>query len=345
MTRKNIIRITVNTIIGVVLILIWLQFVDLSAIFSLLPHAKLGIALLFVVFLVVSTILRSIRLKIMLKKYPFPLHDLVALNFLGHFLSFLVPLKLGEVAKSTYMVTTIISHDRKTKNNGVLSVGEVVSKSIVWIFIDRFLDFWVYLGLLALFLIIVSPRIPILVFQAIMALFLAFSLAALLMIWSFEWSRKLLRLISRLLIIPRFRTLFLKTTYSIADGFLVLHRPILELFWLIFLSLLAVVSDSVMLYSVLISLSVPMRFSQAILANTFWAMASLIPSAPGNIGSTEASGAVILGVALGIEGSLASAATILFHILTLISLPIFGIISLYFLKFNLASVWQRLREN
>jgi len=67
-------------------------------------------------------------------------------------------------------------------------------------------------------------------------------------------------------------------------------------------------------------------------------------SAPGYVGSAEVSGLAVFGGVLGLESNLASAATVLMHIITTVCLLVFGITSLYLLKFDLGQVWRKVRK-
>ena len=56
------------------------------------------------------------------------------LNLLCQFLSFMIPVRAGEITKSAYLTSQFD-----------LPLG----KSLIWVFVDRFFDFWVILFLIA----------------------------------------------------------------------------------------------------------------------------------------------------------------------------------------------------
>jgi uncharacterized membrane protein YbhN (UPF0104 family) len=70
----------------------------------------------------------------------------------------------------------------------------------------------------------------------------------------------------------------------------------------------------------------------------------LIPAAPGYVGSAEAAGLAVFSLGLGFDKTGVAAATLLYHAFVLIFMLIFGLIGLYFLKFDLRLVWQKLRK-
>jgi uncharacterized membrane protein YbhN (UPF0104 family) len=82
---------------------------------------------------------------------------------------------------------------------------------------------------------------------------------------------------------------------------------------------------------------------QSIFGNALAALTFLVPSAPGYVGSAEASGLAVFGGVLGVDANIASAAIILFHVLTLIMLLFWGFVGIYLLKFDLGLVWKKLR--
>ena len=68
----------------------------------------------------------------------------------------------------------------------------------------------------------------------------------------------------------------------------------------------------------------------------------LIPAAPGYVGSAEAAGLAVFNLGLGFEKTGVAAATLLYHAFVLIFMLIFGLLGLYFLKFDLRKVWTKI---
>lgn len=329
MKNKLLFRIFANSLLGVILIFVWTRFIDLNEVTEILRTVDLRYAIFFFIFFFLSSFLRAIRFKLMLKKYHLPTKDVVMLNFLSQFLSFMIPIRAGEITKSAYLTSQFD-----------LPLG----KSVVWVFVDRFLDFWVVLLSISVFLALVRTNLPAQSAQLVFILFLMFSLVFILSLTCENLFKRLVSFFSKFLIIGGVKKIFISFAHTIIEGFTILRRNPAELLLLIVISVLALLSDSLAWGLAFIALGVDFGFAQAILGNSLAALTFLVPAAPGYVGSAEAAGLAVFSGILGFPANLVSAASIVFHILTLISLLVFGILSLYFLKFDLGLVWKKIRR-
>lgn len=141
LNTKNLIRILVNSVLGIVLITFWLNLVDIQAIARTLSKINPWMLPLPIICFATAGFLRGLRLKILLAEYKLPVLKLWFLTMLGQLLSFTIPIRVGEVAKGAYLSTNY-------------NIG--FGKSVVWVFMDRFIDFW-FTAMLALLLIILIP--------------------------------------------------------------------------------------------------------------------------------------------------------------------------------------------
>lgn len=327
LSPKNLVRIILNTILGLILILVWVKFVNINQVLETLKTANFSIALFFFVFFIISLALRTLRLKILLSVYKIPFRNLFFLTFAGQFLSFMIPIRAGELARGIYLSTRYS-----------LPIG----KTMTWIFIDRFLDFWAVLLVMA---ILISPQQTSLpketYFIALISLF-GFSLGAVLAVKFSNLAKKLVSLVSLLIFIKKVRLGFSNFSATIIEGFEVLNRRPRSLFIFGFISLLATISDAALWYIAFISLGQYLPPLKIWLGSAMTGLTYLIPAAPGYIGSAEASGLAVFGLILGIDHNLASAATVLNHILTVIIILALGIIGLLNLDFNLNSLFNKI---
>lgn len=327
---KILAKITINSAVGFALIFIWLRFVNLEDILRVLTNVKLEFLSLIFLFILISGILRAFRLKLLLAgEVKLPLKNLIFVTFLGQLLSFLIPLRMGELSKSVYLTTQY-----------AIPLG----KSVVWVFLDRFLDFWTDLLLIALLLLVIGMVLPNNLEQIIMVILIVFSIMPFIAIKSSKLAKRLLNLFSKLLIFDTIKDKFLTTTVSVVDGFAILRTRLGSLSLFLFISAIASVSDSLIWLITLRALGTEIGFFNNLLGSLLNVLTFLVPSAPGYIGSAEAAGLAIFGGILGVESSVASAATILNHGVTTIALLIFGLISIYFLKFDLGLVWKKIRK-
>lgn len=327
--HKTSLRIIINSLIGSVLIIIWLKFVSLEEIFKVLAQTKINIAAIFFVFFLASAFLRSLRLKVLLKRYNLPIKELTCLSLLGQFLSFSIPIRAGEIAKGLYL-----------SNRFKLPFGQ----SLIWVLIDRFLDFWTNLLLISTLLFVVTVNIPANLANFLKVAFLLFSLAVSFILISNALIKKLTLVISRFIFIDSLKKVFLKVSSIIIDGFAVLQRKPSELLILIVLSILALISDWLMWHFVFISVGVYFKPLEGLLGSLLSALTFLIPSLPGYVGSAEAANLAVFGGILGLDPNLASAGAVLYHILAAVALLVTGIASIYFLKFDLGRLWQKIKR-
>lgn len=328
MKNNVFLRILFNTALGVILILVWSHFVDFRQIIGRLKTTDPQIALLFFFFFIVSGVLRGLRLKVLLNQHSLSWKDASMLTFLGQFLSFLIPVRAGEIAKSVYLTSRF---------------DVPLAKSVVWIFIDRFLDFLIVLLFIVLLVPLVVTNLPdqfVPITSLILLGFVAFFALAVI---SESFLKKIIQFLSNYIPVKSISKRFVSFTYSIIEGFEVLRRHPGELALLLFLSAAAEISDGIIWLAAFLALGVNLGIVTSVLGNALAALTFLIPSAPGYVGSAEAATLAVFSGALKFNPNLVSAATVLFHLLTLVALFILGLGSLYFLKFNLSAVWKRIR--
>ena len=158
-------KIIFNTILGLVLIFVWSRFVDLNQIITNLSKANLFYLLPVGLFMLLSPVIRAVRLKVFLSEIKkIALRDLIFLNGAAMILNFFIPIRAGEFLKGVYLNT-----------NYNLSLG----KSVIWMFMDRFVDFLVVLMLAAVLFFVVPTILSInfiivIIIILILALFLAY---------------------------------------------------------------------------------------------------------------------------------------------------------------------------
>ncbi len=324
---KVLIQVTINILIGVVLIFVWLKFVNLDQIINTLKTTDLKFALVFFIFFIISSFLRAWRLKVLLHQFKVPFKKIFYLNFLSQFLSFLIPLRLGELSKSVYLNTHF---------------DLPLAKSVVWVFIDRFLDLWANLLLISLVLLLVSTKLSNNFQIIVLLILLIFSLVPIIIIKSSSLSKKIIAIFSNFLVFKKIKIVFQNTANSIIDGFNILQRDVKEVSFLLALTILATISDSFMWLFILYSLGINFSFLKNLLGSLLTALTFLIPAAPGYVGSAEAAGLAVYSGFLGLDPNIASAGAVLNHVLTIVAVLIFGLGSLYLLKFDLALVFKKL---
>ncbi|MFA5933582.1 MAG: lysylphosphatidylglycerol synthase transmembrane domain-containing protein [Microgenomates group bacterium] len=328
--QKILAKISINIFIGFVLIVVWSRFVNLNEIVTRLKEANLVYVFIIFMSIALSGAIRALRFKKILNISEISLKELVFLNYLAQLLSFLIPIRAGEITKGAYLSTQYkISF----------------AKSLTWVLIDRFLDLWMFIVVVAVALPFVSSNISGSLANLIIILLIVLTILLILSIKSANYLQKIIVLFLPLLIFPKLKSIFLNLANTIIEGFKILDRSSKEWGIFIILSVLAAISDGFTWYLSFNALNINLSVPQAVLGNALAAFTFLVPAAPGYVGSAEAAGLAVFSGILGINTDLSSAATVLFHVTTLVSLLILGVSGLFFLKFDLNFVWKKLKGN
>lgn len=327
---KNIVRILINTAIGAVLIFFWFKLVDVNQIVEELKTLNYWSTLPFIGFLVLSSILRSFRIKILLSEVKVPIKNLIPLTFLSQLLSFTIPLRVGELTKAVYLST---------------EYKVVFSKAIIWVFLDRFLDFWLLLITVFVLLFFIPTSLPS-GFQNTLTLIIALvSIAGTMALFLPKLTKKVVQLMSYLLIVPFLKKILVKVSDFVLDTTSVLQKSFKDNLLLGILTFLALLSDGASWYSLFQVFKDNTDFPKVFFGSLLSSLTYMIPAAPGYVGSAEASGLAVYAYGLGMDKNIVSVVTVVAHGLTLLYILVFGLASLYFLKFNLNLVWKKLKKD
>lgn len=327
---KTLFRIAINTAIGVILIFLWSRFVNLDQILKILQTTNPKFIVSFIFFFGLAGALRGVRFKFLLHKYHrIPYKDMVMLTYLAQSLSFMIPLRIGELSKSVYLASQFD-----------LPLG----RAVVWVFIDRFLDFLMIIATIAILLQFIPTILPTKFLPIILIVLVLFAISFIVAIVNGRLLKRAMVFLSHSLIFPPIKRWFVTFTHIIIDGFEILRRDPKELVGLLVFTLFILLIDGIIWWSAFAALGLNLGIFKSMLGNGLSALTFLIPSAPGYVGSAEASGLAVFGGVLGLNANLASAATVLMHIIITVCLLVFGLISLYLLKFDLGGVWKKLRN-
>lgn len=321
------IKILFSTVLGIALILIWVQFVNLEEIFETISTVNLTGLLPVLICMLLSPGIRALRLKIFLSEVKIlNLKDLIFLNGAAQILNFFIPIRIGEVAKGVYLNT---KYDLS------------LNKSIIWIFLDRFVDFLVVLAFAAILLNIIPSKIPQNFKFTIALVFIIALTITYLAIFTRQLAQTIVGYIKHILIFNRIKIYFDRFSTFILESFSILKRHPKDLGLMVVLTILAYGADAGIWYFTFIALGFPQDFLKMYLGQLLSALTYLIPAAPGYIGSAEASGLLILSGIFGIGANLASAMTVLSHMLSALFVIIFGLISIFSLKLNLGLIFKK----
>ena len=321
------IKILLNTLLGLVLIFIWSRFVNLGQIITTLSGTNFIYLTPAFLFMLLTPIIRALRLKIFLSEIKkISLKDLIFLNGVAMCLNFFIPIRAGEIAKGVYLNT----HYK-------LNLG----KSVIWIFLDRFVDFLAVLLLTAALLNFVPTKLTPTFKYSLAGIFLMTTFLTYLAIFRINLIKKIVNFLRYLLIEKHIKIYFDKFSSFILESFSILDRHPKDLLLIVLLTVLAYGVDAAIWYFIFIGLGFPQDFWKMYLGQLLSALTYLIPAAPGYVGSAEASGLLIFSGIFGISANLASAMTVLFHITSAIFIIIYGLISIFSLKIDLGLILRK----
>ncbi len=320
-------KIFFNTFIGIILIIIWSHFVDLKQIQDKIFKANFIYLIPIFVCMFLSPFLRAVRLKVFLSEIKkISILDLVFLNGAAMVLNFFIPIRMGEIAKGVYLNTRY---------------GINLGKAVIWIFLDRFVDFLAVLLLTSVLLLIVPTSLNITFIIIIIVILTLALLLTYLVVFNANFAKILVNFLTPLFIVSHIKIYFERFASFILDAFSILKRHPKDLIIMGFLTILAYGVDAGVWYFTFKALDVNQFFLKMYLGQMLSALTYLIPAAPGYVGSAEASGTLILSGVFGIGVNLTSSMIVLFHILSAIFVIIFGLISIFSLKLDLGLIFRK----
>jgi uncharacterized protein (TIRG00374 family) len=312
---RKVFLLFLQSILGIVLLFIFIRSVDFSQFFSYLSRVSLFFTLLAGGFYLLGAFLRVIRFRYLffsLKLISF--QDALTSSFAGALLNYLIPLRAGEVGRAWYL----------KRLYGV----SLVSATTVS-FIDKLFD------LFAVFIIVIFsfPAVKKLAsFQFISGVQILLFVAVLICLFVFVFHGKVLLAYSHRL----FRSFpFLHPILVLFErllvGFSVLHIRPFYFVGLLFLSLLALVADGLFVYFLYLAFGFFSSLWIPILGYAIFSFSFMIPAGPGYVGNIELLGVLVFSNLLGLPKEISVSVIVYLHLLITLLLFVLGIPSFYFL--------------
>lgn len=315
--RKGV-RFLIQLLFGLVLLFIWLRFIEWDLLLSYLSQIDLkyvGIAYLFGFS---AGLLRFTRLKIVLAPLvKVPIVTLYIIGLAANLFNFLLAMRAGELTKGYYL-------KRLYDSSFVQATSAVV--------VDRVADF-----LILLFVIILIGTFGHKGYFSLLLLVALFFLP-LLMLYLLAWKgTRLFSFFESLMLkfnLP-FRDRILSIVEDLIKGFAVARRSPRTLFVIFFLSFLPVIVGAVGTSFMLRAFSVRSPILSVLLAISLFELSFLIPSPPAYIGTIEVAGSLIFALVLGLDKNLAASIALFFHIYSAFMVGIMGLPAVLYLHLRL----------
>src|SRR3989344_2738302 len=326
---KTLVRIGINSLIGAVLIFFWFKLVDIREVWQALAGFNLLLLIPATVLMILASVFKAYRFKLLLARVVnVPAMRIINLTFLSQLLSFTIPVRIGEVAKGVYLSSEYGLH---------------FGRAVVWVFLDRFLDFWAVLGLSLVLLLVVPTSLPQSLTSSLFIAALVASSLVVFVVLKPELFKGLVNILSHLMVLKSLKKRFLTLGFFIIECFSLLKGGVWHSLGLLILTVAAVISEALCWYLLMSAFIPGLSVLKVWLGSMLNALTFLIPAAPGYVGSAEAAGLAVFTYGLGLDKTYVSAATVIFHAISLVFIMATGIIGLYALKFNLGLVWKKLK--
>jgi len=322
-------RIVINTLLGIVLIYTWTRFVNIEEVWQKLIIVNPLILIAIVACYATSTVMRSMRFKILLPDKNISLVQLTLLTYLGQLLTFIIPFRIGEFAKGIYIAN---------------SAKKPLPTAILWVFVDRLVDFWVVISLVGILLLSIQTAIPTNINLIIGGLAICLASGIAVTVYYPILIKKIAVIVLSIVFIKRLRTLLLKFTDYIINSFSILKVSPQKQIIAVSVTAFSWIFESLTWYLAFMSLGIIITPLAAILGTMLMALSFILPSAPGYLGSLQAAGLLVFSLWLGLNSVDVSAATILIHISIMLYVLIAGVSSLYFLKLNLGDLFKQFKN-
>jgi uncharacterized protein (TIRG00374 family) len=315
-------RTAVGLFTGGILVAVFLRLVNVGAVYQRLGHLEIGFALLSGVAFLGAYVVRAMRWRRLLRPLEVSIRRATAIYQVATFLNWLLPIRGGELAKSL-----LLRH-----SNGI-----PVSRSLATVSMDKAMDLLPAVGLLALlpfFRLHLSRPLWLLLLSALAVVgFAAFVVA--LAAWRRERAHAFLTRLLRVLLSRRARERIEPFILLFIDTLLALIRQPRQLLIAAAFTVVAVSLDALFCLLAFRAVGAAVALPAVLYGYTFFNMAFILPTPPGQVGSNEIIGLLIFSGSLGVNSSDVGAMFLFSHPWNAILLTGSGLLCLSFMGLTL----------
>jgi len=244
----------------------------------------------------------------------------------GNFINYIVPIRVGEFAKSFLLKKT----DRLQ-----------VSKSLPSVFLDKVMDLFLIV-VVVLLVPLLAIRLNNALWILILLIFLVFAALILVLFLSIKYEDAIIKILRKLFFwIPE---KYEEITFRFVDNFvkntaIVIKKPSI-IAPIALLSLLAAISDAIYFGSFFRAFGYDINWLFVLFGYTLLNLSFVLPTAPVQIGNLELVLLLIFQGIFGIDANLVGAVSIFAHLVTGTIIIIIGLISLGILGIGLSQVFK-----
>ena len=322
--RTVALRTGIGLVVGAVLVLTFLHMVDVSAVLTRIDHLALGFALLCSVAFLGAYVVRALRWRCLLRPDEVSVPRVIAIYQVATFLNWLLPIRGGELAKSLML----------RRSNGI-----PVSRSLATVSMDKAMDLLPALALLALVPFVglhLGRPLWVLLLSALAAVVVVALVLGLAM-----WRRDAaLALLTRPLakVLPRSARQRVEPALALfVDTLLALVRQPRLLSVAAMYTAVAVALDALFCLLAFRAIGAVLPLPTVLYGYTFFNLAFILPTPPGQVGSNELVGLLIFSGLFAVNRSDVGAMFLFSHPWTAILMVTSGLVCLSVMGLTLRS--------
>ncbi|MFL5838496.1 MAG: lysylphosphatidylglycerol synthase transmembrane domain-containing protein [Solirubrobacteraceae bacterium] len=322
--RTAALRTAIGLAIGAILTLTFLHMVNVSAVFTRIEHLAVGFALLCSVAFLGAYVVRALRWRRLLRPYELSVTRAIAIYQIATFLNWLLPIRGGELVKCLLL--------RRSDDIPV-------SRSLATVSIDKAMDLLPAIALLALLPFVglnLGRPLWILLLSALAAVAVAVVVLALA-----AWRRDLaLAILTRPLVkvLPGAARQRIEPAIALfVDTLLALVRQPRLMGVAAVYTAVAVALDALFCLFAFKAVGVALPLPVVLYGYTFFNLAFILPTPPGQVGSNELIGLLIFSGMFGVNSSGVGAMFLFSHPWTAILMTTSGLICLSVMGLTLRS--------
>ncbi|OPX26264.1 MAG: hypothetical protein B1H05_02590 [Candidatus Cloacimonas sp. 4484_140] len=287
-------KIILGILVGIVLLTVWLYFIDINSVLNHLKKVKIHFVILASFLYLLSYFIRSVRWqKILAPVCKIKIMNAFTIWIAGNFLNYIIPIRAGEFAKSYFL--------KRTK-------GVPISKSLPSIFIDKVFDsfsIFIVIALIPLLQVNISKPLLILIFLLIAVFIIGVGI----LIISTVNKPFVVKILTKFFFfIPKkFKTKFFEIIEIFVEGVGLFKHHSNILPSVIGLTIIAVLIDSVYFFFMFRAFAQVIPFPIILFGYTLIYLSYILPTPPAQIGSNELIMVLVFSVGLGLNKDMVSA--------------------------------------
>lgn len=310
-------RLIISLLVGVILIILWLQFIDIKAMLKYFWQINFWWVILSLVIYILAYLIRSIRWRVILKPVTRTgIIEIFSIFMAGMLINYVVPIRAGEIAKGYFL--------KKTRQ-------VPMSKSLPTVFFDKMMDL---LPVVLLFILIpfiagdLNPTVMKLLY-IILGIFIFFLMVIIFCLVEKKYASNILKIFF-VWLPKKWRLSVNSFIEKFVEGMSVIKNPRIIIISLV-LTLLAVLLDSLYILTMFKAFGFDMVFIVALFGYTLVNLSYILPTPPAQIGSNEAIFVIVFTLLFGIDKNLVSAAMAFAHLISGTVIFLLGFLSLNWL--------------